>query len=400
MADHIPFITGEDGSNLVKKVYPDSDIIRVRLDRAPKFLPLPASSRLWLDPCLDGLDDISTRRVVKRRNWRGQEQTSVNPWFTFMSRFEAFEKVATSLATPVTSEVAAFVHAVLEESAEHEPAWLTVPQIPLVDNADRNKINRLMASATGRWKSKTGFIGHLILPLIFTNQKQINGKTARNPKVRQAERCYHEAQADGVWVVDKSLVDDNGSSTLRNKRLPGVIALHEELNERISPKIRIAGPYWGLNLVLWARGLVDYPAIGIGSMYQYLLTGGPTMTPSAKLALPSLRRRVGVGPQFKTWLDSAITKLAPSHPAHAEFGDIRKHYTVLSEPARAREQVATFYKRWFNIIASAPKAGRSMALFQDLSAAYALGKSLPDLDNEGTARRPEAVAEPLMLSCL
>ena len=36
-----------------------------------------------------------------------------------------------------------------------------------------------------------------------------------------------------------------------------------------------------------------------------------------------------------------------------------------------------------------------MALFQDLSAAYALGKSLPDLPDEGTARRPEAVAEPL-----
>ena len=41
-----------------------------------------------------------------------------------------------------------------------------------------------------------------------------------------------------------------------------------------------------------------------------------------------------------------------------------------------------------------------MALFQDLSTAYALGKSLPDLEDEGTGRRPEAIAEPLMLSCL
>ncbi len=41
-----------------------------------------------------------------------------------------------------------------------------------------------------------------------------------------------------------------------------------------------------------------------------------------------------------------------------------------------------------------------MALFQDLSAAYTLGKTLPDLDNEGTARRPEVIAEALMLICL
>ena len=56
--------------------------------------------------------------------------------------------------------------------------------------------------------------------------------------------------------------------------------------------------------------------------------------------------------------------------------------------------------RSFNLIAAAPKAGRSMVLFQDLSAAYALGKSLPDIEEEGTARRPESVVEPLMLSCL
>jgi hypothetical protein len=103
---------------------------------------------------------------------------------------------------------------------------------------------------------------------------------------------------------------------------------------------------------------------------------------------------------LKLWLDDAISKLASSHPVHAEFSDIRKRFTVLSQPERAREQVAGSYKQWFNAIASAPKAGRSMALFQDLSAAYALGKSLPDLPDEGTARRPEAVAEPLMLSCL
>ena len=62
--------------------------------------------------------------------------------------------------------------------------------------------------------------------------------------------------------------------------------------------------------------------------------------------------------------------------------------------------MATFYKRWYDAIAAGPGPGRSMALFQDLAAAYALGKSLSDLSESGLSRKAWAVAEPLMLSCL
>ena len=178
-----------------------------------------------------------------------------------------------------------------------------------------------------------------------------------------------------------------------------MIALHEELNDRIPSKIRIAGPYWGLNLVLWARNLVDSPAIGIGSRYQFLLAGGPGRQPAVRLALPPLRRRV-MAVRLEAWLDAATNRLGPSHPAHMEFREIKEHYTALSGQDPAREQVAKFYKEWFNTIAAVPKAGRSMALFQELSTAFALGKLLPDLAEAGLARKPAAVAEPLMLNCL
>ena len=396
MADHIPFITSDDGCNLAKKFYADSEIVRVPLDRAARLINLlGTSTKIWIDPCVDGMDNIDTRR--------SQPPDKKNSWFEFMKVFPNFEKIGdvTYHAKPVATEVYAFVKALLTRCASHKPAWLTVPQLPLVLNSDRNKINRALAAATGKWKSSSGFSGRLILPLVFTHQNQLNGKTARNPKVQQAEKCYHDAQADGFWAVDKSLTDDSGSSTLRNKRFPGVIDLHEELNDRISSKIRIAGPYWGLNLVLWARGLVEFPAIGIGAGYQYFLAGGHTKPASAKLALPALRRRAGVGPNLRNWLDAAIAKVGASHPAHADLSHIRQQYTLLSQQDRSREQVAAFYKKWFDTIAAVPKGGRSMALFQDLSAAYALGKKLPDLAaDEGTARRPEAVAEPLMLSCL
>ena len=394
MADHIPFITGENGGKLVEKAYPDSDIVRVPLDRAKQLIGFtPTSSKTWLDPCVDGMDDLKTRHSQPGKK---------NSWFEFMSAFANFKKIGspTYHAKPVPAEVSAFVKAVLDKCDEYKPAWITVPQLPLVEKSSRNKVNLALAKATGEWKSETGFSGRLILPLVFTNQKQINGKTARNPKVKQAERCYRDAQADGYWVVDKTLEDDNGSPTLRNTRFPGLIGLHHELNECISSRIRIAGPYWGTNLVLWARGLVDHPAIGVGSGYQFFMAGGHANPPKAKLALPSLRRRVGVGPQLKSWLDAAIAKLAASHPAHAEFSHIRQHYKMLSAQERAREQVAKFYKKWFDTIAAVPKAGRSMALFQDLSAAYALGKSLPPLADSGTNRKPEAVVESLILSCL
>jgi hypothetical protein len=394
MADHIPFVTGEDAARLASQVYPDSQVVRIPLDRAGSLLPLlPAGMKVWLDPCVDGMHDVDARRSKPNRP---------NSWFDFMHDLPHFEKVGASAyhARPVDAEVRAFVRALLDRCAAYEPAWITVPQLPLARGSQRNRINRALATATGRWKDgRRGLRGRLVLPLVFTQQSQVKGRTERRPRTDQAIRCYEAAQADGFWVVETSLDDEGGASTLR-KRFGSVVALHEELNDRIPSTTRIAGPYWGLNLVLWAKGLVDYAAIGVGSGYQYFMAGGHANPPDVRLALPSLRRRVVVGVQFRRWLDAATHRLAALHPAHTELSLIRRQYTVLTGRERAREQVVSFYKEWFDTIAAVPETGRSLALFQDLAAAYALGKSLPDLAEAGSARKPEAVVEPLMLNCL
>jgi len=391
MAECIPFVTSDGTARLVASLYSDSHIVRVPLDRVNVAAALNRSSRVWLDPATDGVDNLKSRRG----------QPGNDTWFNLMQSFPHFAKIGTPeyQKAPVRSEVDQFVKALMDRCLTHKPAWITVPQLPFANGSDRNKINRTLAASAGRWKSARGFSGKFILPIVFTHQQQLRGKTARNPKVRQAEWCYREAGAEGFWVVDSSLSDESGSSTLRH-RTRAIIDLHQELNERISSKIRIGGPYWGLNLVLWAKGLVDHPAIGIGSGYQYLLPGSPMRGPTARAALPSLRRRVVVRLEFKAWLDIAAGKLAGSHPARAELLEIRRQYTALTAYPAAREQVARFYKGWVDLIAGTPTVGRSMALFQDLSAAYALGKSLPDIAGEKPAKRPEAVAEPLMLSCL
>lgn len=391
MADHIPFITGDDVCGLATGVYGDSAFVRVQLDKAEKHCPrLRKTMKVWLDGGIDGLNDVKTRR---------------SEWLSYMNGFPNFRKIAEPAyhARPVGEEVYAFVKAVMDQCAVQKSVeWITVPQLPLVDGSARNRMNRELAAATGRWRSNSRrFSGRLILPLVFTNQKQINRKTERNPKVQQAERCYRAAQADGFWVVDQSLIDDSGAGTLKNRRFPGVIALHEELNAAIGSRIRVGGPYWGLNLVLWARGLVDHPAIGIGSGYQFLYAGGHTQpSEHTRPALPPLRRRVTHRSALAEWLDDATARLDPAHPAHREFTTIRKQYTALSDLNTARRQVATFYKRWYDAIAAGPGPGRSMGLFQDLVTAFALGKSLSDLPESGLSRKPWAVAEPLMLSCL
>jgi hypothetical protein len=393
MADHIPFITSQDSLKLASRYYSDSNFARISIDRADVFVSgLANTTKLWLDPSVDGLDDAEPRRPREDRP---------NSWFEFMQQFVGFDEIGqeTFWIKPNTDVVDKFVSALLDFCNKYKPAWLTIPQLPIVSDSSRNKINLALAKATGKWKSRRNFSGRLILPLVFTHQNQLNGKTERNPKVKQATRVYHEAQADGFWVVDQSLTDDSGSKTLRRPRFPGIVDLHTELNVEIPSRIRIAGPYWGLNLVLWARGLIDYPAIGVGTSYQYFLAGGFVNTPAACVAIPSLRRRVGVG-RLVHWLDKATKILGTNHPASVELIQIRRQIQLLSASDVAREQVAKFYKSWYELIASKPPAGRSLALFQDLAAAYALGRSLPEFEDEGTARRPESVAEPFMLNCL
>ena len=151
---------------------------------------------------------------------------------------------------------------------------MTIPQLPIVTDSSRNKINAALAKATGKWKSKhTSFGGKLILPLIFTDQDQVNGK-------QHAIQRYHWLRnimrMPRLMVFGLSIKPLPMIAVLRRFEIPvslELMDLHSELNEKIPSRIRIAGPYWGLNLVLWARGLIDYPAIGVGNSYQYFLAG-------------------------------------------------------------------------------------------------------------------------------
>lgn len=392
MADHIPFITGEESCRLAAAHFKDSEVVRIPLDVAARLTPKLATFKLWLDPAVDGLDDLESRRPRKGRP---------SKWFDFMSQFPHFTDLGSPSfqKRPPKDGVQAFVNQLMAQCARHDPTWISVPQLPVSAGTQRNKLNRALAAATGLWTRESGYRGKLILPLVFTKYSHLVGRTQRRPRIECASKCYDEANADGFWVVDKS-ADDGAKPDTQAEHLKSIVDLHRELNDAIGSTLRIAGPYWGLNLVLWARALVDYPAVGVGSGFQYFLSGGFASSADAKLALAPLRRRAVAGAQLKEWLDRVARTLPPAHPAHGTFSLLRRHYSLVSAPSRAREQIVAFYKEWYSAIAAVPAKGRSMALFQDLSAAYALGKILPNLEGEGAAREAGAVAQALMLNCL
>lgn len=392
-ADHIPFINSVTDCSIAQKHYADSKVIRVSLETLSKTVShLPPAPKKWIDPSIDGL-----------HYW-----PAINDKYrAHVSQFAGYERIGDEefQRKPDKDIVYAFVREVLD-SCKKQLAfeWLTVPQLPIVEGAERNKLNKLLAEGARLWKVERSYTGKLIVPAIFTNQKQINGKTERTKKLFAVLSSLTAATADGVWVVDSTLNDQDGSKTFEQTRFPALIRLHEELKTKLPDEaITVAGPYWGMNIVLWSRGFVTHPGIGLGNSYQYHIPGNARVynEGKARVALAPLRRWAIAGPELKPWLEEAASQLSSADPTAVEFATLAKEFGRLHVRIEGRWQIAKFYKDWFEKFSTLPPSGRALALFQDLSSAYVLGKNLPKLpEEEKTARSPARVAKQLMLNCL
>lgn len=403
MADHIPFVLGTEDCNVLRDVYSDSSIVRVSFQTIGKVLNnLPAGPRLWLDAGVDGLDRWKPRRTTKS----GEETKRYEAYDRYIEQFTGYNRIGDPdfQSQPQRKIVSQFVQSVLDacRSISKEPAWLSVPQLPMVNDSRRNRINRYLAQSAAEWKATRRYSGKMILPVIFTDRRQVALKTLR--KRQLVEECYELAGSQGFWIVDSKLDDHDGSGTL-DKRFQDIVRFHQELNESKSlpsDAISIAGPYWGMNLVLWARGLVHHPAIGLGGTYKYYIPGFTPTAANKRLAIPSLRRWVLARPELKDWFRNALTRVAGGDAAFSEFEALSRSLDqILRLPIQySRVQLARFYKGWFDALASVPPNGRALALYQDLSKAFVLGRSLPTLPRMEKNKRPDRVAQQLMLNCL
>jgi len=389
MASHIPFAYSTRDARLTRTIYGDSDIVRVSLDTASKVTAsLDNKTHLWVDGAVDGFDYGSDAN---------------DRWDQHIRRFQGWNRIGDPSfhKKPASTVVDAFVRAVLDEcvaAAPHQVTWLSVPQLPAIDDSSRNTINRALAEATAKWRVHSKFRGKLILPVILTHQRQTNLKVNRTKRVTLATQCFQRAGADGYWVVETSLQDQSGAGTFATRRFPGIISFHREIANALNTKgPSIAGPYWALNLVLWARGLITHPAIGLGAAYQYHIAGGKAKQAKNRIALSPLRRWAAIHADLRAWFD----KLPQGDPGLKELIDLKDNLDKYDIEEEARKQIARFYKAWFDTITSAQQPGRAFALYQDFSTAYVLGRALPALpEGEGTARRPERIAEQFMLQCL
>ena len=387
MKAHIPFVYTAKDCDIAARYFADSELFRVALDTYPAIKKHLPDNDLWVDPAIDGT-------VLRKPAKRYKEH---------LARFPGFDEFRdeTFRLAPDKGVARQFVFAVLDACKELNPKCISVPQLPQADDKSRNKVNRYLAKAASEWQAKSKFSGHFILPLILTNQRQINKRTDRTAKLAATESCLRHSGAVVVWVVDSSLTDDSGSDTLQKTRLPALVDLHVELQSRLGDTHVVAGPYWAMNVVLWARGLAAAPAIGVGGGYQYYLPGGVKRAKGTdRIAIPSLKRRVQKDPSLRQWLSACLSAIPQTEPSHREFASLLAMYDQLAEIG-ARRQLASSYKSWFDALDSIPDRGRALALYQDFSAAFVLGRTLPGLPAiEKTARRPEKPAQQFMHHCL
>ena len=382
---YIPFVYSERDCELFKTYYPDSAHVRIPLQHAKRLVPLlPSKPKKWIDAEIDGLKPV----------------LDSSPYKKYVEAFKHYESIADEgfISRPSPAIVQEFTNSVLDTCLAFKPSLVSVPQLPMPAGNKRNKINRELAKATAEWASAKGFSGTLILPVIFTHQNQLSKKTIRNPRVALVRQCYDAAKARGVWIIDSSLVDQDGAKTLES-RFRALIDLHQEIADALPPTSIVGGPYWGLNILLWSKGLIKYPAITLGNRSRYYLPGGRAQLPNTRVALSPLKRWAVVKPELRAWLTDALKAVPPTDPAHIEFAELSQRFSSLLRDDN-REQICRSYRAWLDSLSSVSQNGRALTLYQQLSSAYVLGKSLADLPEEGPAKRPERIAQQLMLFCL
>lgn len=391
MTVEVPFLNLASERQILKRYHQTANTVRVSLAHLPSLRKgLSDFPRLWLDPAVDGFDHLLSGRAVDDRWRKLMERRS--EWAVLSDKV--------SVKKPDRQSLKHFAYSVLDECLPLDPRWLTVPQLPVTSDASRNRANRLLAEMAYDWAQERDFSGELVLPLVFTHRDQIKGRTQWRGKLRVAKQCLQSAHANIVWAVDSSLSDDQGSSNL-GKRLPALVGFHEDLRETFPEERVIAGPYWGMNLVLWVRKLCDQPAVSLGSGYRYFVTGGTLRPGKSRMAIPAIRRRAVAEGALRGWLDRAVKRLSPADPARPTLVEARNNVNRFSSSkGAARHQVASFYGQWFSDLEALPPSGRALSLFQDFSSAFVVGRQLPQLPRSDTPRDPAKVAQQLMVNCL
>lgn len=391
MINYIAFLN-QTNTELYNSYFNKAHAVRVSLRSYSQVIDaVQKKGGLWLDAEIDGLHN--------RRNW---DKWS-DPMRNYYKQFKGIESFLDDnfLAKPDKKIVRAFVRDVLGKCLECFPDAISVPQFPQTNSNEYSVVNRMLSDCSGEFSKELGV--KLILPFIVTNQRQINKKTDRNGRVSNIKSNVKRSHAVAVWVVDESLQDYQGSETFGRVRFQGLIDLHREIAKAVPSEVySIAGPYWAMNLILWAKGLVKHPCISIGSSFSYSLPGGGGgASPAHRVAIPPLRRLAYYSSELSAWIQECLLAVPPSDDVHSKLRALSDEFGFLTDRKIADSLIAKSYRQWLDELDEIPEMGRALALYNQFSSAYVLGKSLENMPSkESPARRPERVAEQFMLVSL
>jgi hypothetical protein len=377
------FVESKADVELAKALYGTPALVRVALFQARELAPSLSGTPLWIDPGFDSFPRPSPD----------------TPWSTFFRETLAWKALTDGefVKKPAAAAVRELLLPVLEQAMALSPAWLSIPQVPIGERSDHNRLNRVLAEETGRVLREGGFRGKAILPIILSLERQSATRAAR-------ARCAVAANlgaagADGIWLVDAGLEDEAGTPGTE-RRFKGLVEMHDEIDS-LDPSVMVAGPYWAFGLVVWARGLATHVATAPGSGYHYHSPGlAARRDPMARLAVRSLRKRVRAGDELREWLDRCLKDLDAADDRRPELEELRKKFAQLVHDG-GRRQVASVWRDWFVEVADLSPPSRPLALYQEFSRAFLLGKSLPPVPTEtGSAKKPYQPAQQLMIHCV
>jgi len=343
---------------------------------------------LWIDTDLDAYP-----RFFEKSQW-AEWASEALPGHEALS---AGEELSRSTATKL-------VERLCDSALGFDPKWITVPQLPQAPNRSATVTNKLLAKAFGNWADRQGFDGTAILPIVFTHHSQIEKKGGWGPRIKQACTRYRQAKANGVWIVDSTMDDLAGTRAFETQRFPQLIAIHEHVRRTFPDlSVHVGGPYWGLSLVLWGRGIISHPAVNLSGAVGHKKPGAYYPKGVPRIALPPLRKLVILDrANLTTWLRDANRTLGDGHPATESFSELLTDIEegVLTDEA-ARVRVVEFYEAWIREIAAHPPEARAVALYHDFSKAFVVGKSLDCVPSQrGRSQIPFLPAQQLMLHCI
>lgn len=401
--DCVAFANSATDVGLVREFYNPCRAVRVNLASRPSLLDEAAGLPLWLDAGIDGFSQNTPSELAKYylKVAKDPKERKVE-WREFYQKYPKAHQFGSPdfQRKPDRNIVVACLGEILDECMKLNPIWLSVPQLPFANDSSRNKLNLEMAKATAEWKADRNVDVELVLPAIFSHQNQTRGKTQWGEKAKQIMRCTKQAAASVVWVADTTIADASGKPS-NQKKLEEQIKFYTYLRGILPGQKLVGGPFWGLNLVLWARALVDYPAIGVGGGYSYSVSGGIVKTGNTRLILEPLFRQCVASSELLQWLTESVAKLGAEMEGSLEFQELIGGWAAYQTKKESKRFCAERYRRTIMRLQETPPASRALTLYQWLSGCFVTGSQLGDLpSSEKSGRMPQQIAQQLMLLCL